>query len=42
MKQKREAAVLLNEVEYQWGVVVSKMILKKETGTVTLFAFDEG
>ncbi|HPB68836.1 MAG TPA: cupin domain-containing protein [Candidatus Omnitrophota bacterium] len=42
MKQKYEAAVLLNEVEYQLGAVVSKTMLKKETGTVTLFAFDEG
>ncbi len=42
MKQKYEAAVLLNEVEYQLGAVVSKTMLKKETGTVTLVAFDEG
>ncbi|MBW6464164.1 MAG: cupin domain-containing protein [Bacillota bacterium] len=28
--------------DYQDGAVVSKEILKKETGTVTLFAFDKG
>ncbi|MFA5255795.1 MAG: cupin domain-containing protein [Candidatus Omnitrophota bacterium] len=29
-------------VEYQDGSVVSKEIIKKESGTVTLFAFDKG
>ena len=29
-------------VKYQKGTIVSKTIIKKETGTVTLFAFDEG
>jgi len=29
-------------VDYQEGSVVSRTILKKETGSVTLFAFDEG
>ena len=29
-------------VSYQDGSVVSKEIIKKETGTVTLFAFDKG
>jgi quercetin dioxygenase-like cupin family protein len=29
-------------VQYQAGSVVSREILKKKTGTVTLFAFDEG
>lgn len=28
-------------VEYQKGSVVSKEIIKKETGTVTVFAFDK-
>ena len=28
--------------DYQQGAVVSKEILKKETGTVTVFAFDQG
>jgi quercetin dioxygenase-like cupin family protein len=29
-------------VDYQSGSVVSRQILKAKTGTVTLFAFDEG
>ncbi len=29
-------------VAYQKGAVVSKTLVEKETGTVTLFAFDEG
>jgi quercetin dioxygenase-like cupin family protein len=29
-------------VEYAHGAVVSKTIIKKPTGTITLFAFDEG
>jgi quercetin dioxygenase-like cupin family protein len=29
-------------VAYQKGSVVSRQVLKKETGTVTLFAFSEG
>src|ERR1035438_9058060 len=29
-------------VNYQDGAVVSREIIKKATGTVTLFAFDEG
>lgn len=29
-------------VDYQDGSVVSKTILQKKTGTVTLFAFDKG
>jgi quercetin dioxygenase-like cupin family protein len=29
-------------VSYQDGAVVSREIIKKSTGTVTLFAFDEG
>ncbi|MFA5260396.1 MAG: cupin domain-containing protein [Candidatus Omnitrophota bacterium] len=42
MKNKHQVEVLLDEVEYQAGAVVSKTLVKKETGTVTLFAFDEG
>lgn len=30
------------EINYQSGAVVSKTILKKEKGNITLFAFDEG
>ena len=33
---------LVDLIEYQEGSVVSRTILDKETGTVTLFAFDEG
>lgn len=32
----------LNEVDYQNGSVVSKVIQKKSSGNVTLFAFDKG
>ncbi|MGA2622551.1 MAG: cupin domain-containing protein [Bacteroidota bacterium] len=37
-----EPTALLNLVAYQEGTVVSRTILNKKTGTVTLFAFDEG
>lgn len=33
---------LKNLVEYQEGAIVSKEILKKEAGNVTLFAFEQG
>lgn len=33
---------LAGMVNYQDGAVVSKEIIKKEQGTVTLFAFDKG
>ena len=33
---------LIDMVNYQDGSVVSKEIIKKESGTVTLFAFDKG
>lgn len=29
-------------LQYQAGGIVSRMILKKDTGSVTLFAFDKG
>ena len=29
-------------VDYQDGSVVSRIVVKAETGSVTLFAFDEG
>jgi len=35
-------STLLDLVAYQEGSVVSRTILNKKTGTVTLFAFDEG
>ena len=37
-----EAASLISLVDYQDGSVVSKEVIKKEKGTVTLFAFDKG
>jgi quercetin dioxygenase-like cupin family protein len=33
---------LADMIQYQPGAVVSRTILDKKTGTVTLFAFDEG
>jgi quercetin dioxygenase-like cupin family protein len=47
-KQKRiekptaQAARLIDLAEYQEGSIVSRTIIDKKTGTVTLFAFDEG
>jgi quercetin dioxygenase-like cupin family protein len=37
-----EAGSLVSLIDYQDGSVVSKEIIKKEKGTVTLFAFDKG
>jgi len=37
-----KAAKLVDLVSYQEGSIVSKTIVEKKTGTVTLFAFDEG
>lgn len=42
MQLQPQAAKLFDLVGYQDGSVVSREIIKKETGTVTLFAFDEG
>ncbi|MCS7115309.1 MAG: cupin domain-containing protein [Nitrososphaerota archaeon] len=41
-KLKAEVLRLAELVEYQEGSVVSRTLIDKETGTVTLFAFDEG
>lgn len=35
-------AILKNEIDYQDGSVVSKQIIKKPNGNITLFAFDSG
>ncbi len=35
-------AKLVDLVDYQEGSVVSRAIINKKTGTVTLFSFDEG
>ena len=37
-----KAARLIDLVDYQDGAVVSREIINKKTGTVTLFAFAEG
>lgn len=39
---KSEIFGLKDSVEYAAGAIVSKTILKKSTGNITLFAFDEG
>jgi len=36
------AVKLADLAEYQTGAVVSREILRKDTGTVTVFAFEEG
>jgi quercetin dioxygenase-like cupin family protein len=37
-----QVADLKNLVDYQEGSVVSKELIRKEKGTLTLFAFDKG
>ena len=39
---KAQIQPLIDLVDYQVGSVVSREIFRKNTGTVTLFAFDEG
>lgn len=39
---KGQPAKLVDLVDYQQGSVVSRTIVGRQTGTVTLFAFDEG
>lgn len=39
---KNKVFKLIDLMEYQEGSVVSREIIRKETGTVTLFAFDKG
>jgi quercetin dioxygenase-like cupin family protein len=43
-KEKLEAkeTQLVNLIDYQEGSVVSRTIIDKDAGTVTLFAFDDG
>jgi quercetin dioxygenase-like cupin family protein len=38
----RENVLLSKLVEYQEGAVVSRTLIKKDTGTITVFAFDKG
>jgi quercetin dioxygenase-like cupin family protein len=40
--EKSSVFNLAKSVEYSEGATVSKMVLKKETGNITLFAFDKG
>jgi len=45
MAAERDSGELLNftgSIEYQDGAVVSRTILKHDSGSVTLFAFDAG
>ena len=37
-----EVLRLIDMVHYQEGAVVSRTLMKRTTGTITLFAFDEG
>lgn len=37
-----EVIKLIDSIEYQKDSVVSKTVIKQNTGTVTIFAFDEG
>jgi quercetin dioxygenase-like cupin family protein len=38
----QEIMKLKDLVPYQQGAIVSKTLIEKETGTITLFAFDQG
>lgn len=42
MNAEPKVNALADLVSYQDGAVVSKTLIKKKTGTLTLFAFDEG
>ena len=42
MAEHIKSQSLVDLVTYQEGTVVSRTLLKKETGTVTMFAFDQG
>lgn len=39
---KGKAFNLVNNIDYANGSVVSKTLIKKEIGNITLFAFDQG
>ena len=41
-KLKTQATNLVDLIDYQEGSVVSREVISKKTGIVTLFAFDEG
>jgi len=42
MGLKDTPSSLVDLVDYQHGSIVSKTLIEKDKGTVTLFAFDEG
>ncbi len=42
MNRETEAQNLLDLVDHQEGTVVSKTLIEKKAGSVTLFAFDQG
>lgn len=42
MEKQNNIFSLVDLVSYQTGSVVSKTLIEKKTGTVTLFAFDKG
>ena len=42
MNDKLKSNFLIDMVDYQKDAVVSKTIIDKKTGTVTLFSFDQG
>lgn len=42
MGEETKQKSLIDLVNYQKGSVVSRTLIKKATGTVTLFAFDKG
>lgn len=42
MNREAEAQNLLDLVDHQEGTVVSKTLIEKKAGSVTLFAFDQG
>ncbi|MCE5213455.1 MAG: cupin domain-containing protein [Methanobacterium sp.] len=39
---KNKVFKIVDLLEYQEGAVVSREIIRKDTGTVTIFAFDKG
>jgi len=39
---KAQSVLIKNAIEYASDSIVSKTLIKKETGTLTLFAFDKG
>jgi quercetin dioxygenase-like cupin family protein len=42
MNEETQVKALQGMVDYQEGTVVSRTLIDKKTGTVTLFAFSEG